>query len=442
MWDRIKRFLSFIIMAVCVIGVSVPTFAADAGDLSNLADIGEYGAWTTEHNREVLVGNMKSDIEAFQSGSELEYIETGVPIEAKLGIILMKALSHVAEVLNASLVRFVIIFLIAAYCFWVMFQAYRLISATKAQVFAQSKVKTPDTIKDILKRGITLGIWLLLLGFGLPRLFGMIMGPVVALGSYVAHLILNAAAANGGYALSDTCAAIHTYAAEHMTNSPIIDTNFAADIICVPTRMSEFYYGSIKYGWEIMISGLGVSTFSFLTGLIFVILFTYAAFKFAITAFGVIADLFLVVILLPFTAISETLAKTDYEGIAGKIYNGFLGLFNPETFSLSNQIKKFVDASIYFVSLAIVVAIGGALLANGLQIDPLTHIATPMNGDRITMLLIGALVAYVATHADDVAKIIGGGIEYTLGTELSKDAKTLYNSTKKKIEELIKAAKK
>ncbi len=433
-------------MAICVVGIFVPNCSADVGsNLTGFADVGDYGAWATEHNREVLVGNMKSDIETFQSNSERDYIETGVPIEAKLGIIFIKALSHVAEILNASLVRFVIIFLIAAYGFWVMFQAYRLISETKAQVFASSKVKTPDTVRDIIKRGITLGIWLLLLGFGLPRLFGLIMGPIIALGSYIAHLILNAAAANGGYELSDTCAAIHTYAAEHMKNIAVFDkdfSTFAADIICIPTRMSEFYYGSIKYGWKIMASSLGISTFSFLTGLIFVILFTYAAFKFAITAFGVIADLFLVVILLPFTAISETLAKTDYDGIAGKIYNGFLGLFNPESFSLSNQIKKFVDASIYFISLAIVVAIGGALLANGLQIDPVTHIASPLNGDRITMLLIGALVAYVATHADEVAKIIGGGIEYTLGTELSKDAKTLYNSTKKKIEELIKAAKK
>ena len=433
MRNVIKRFLSIIMMAVCLIGISAPICVAES-NLSGFGDIGDFGKWATEHNREILVGNMKSDIETFQSGSELEYIETGVPIEAKLGVIFIKALSHVADILNASLVRFVIIFLIAAFVFWVMFQAYRM--------FSNSKASTKDTIKDIVKRAVTLGIWLLLLGFGLPRLFGMIMGPIVSFGSYIAHLILNAAASNGGYALSDTCAAIHTYTAQHMANTYIIDSEFAADIICVPTRMSEFYYGSIKYGWQVMISGLGLSTFSFLTGLIFVILFTYAAFKFAITAFGVIADLFLVVILLPFTAISETIAKTDYDGIAGKIYNGFLGLFNPESFSLSNQVKKFVDASVYFVSLAIVVAIGGALLANGLQFDPISHIATPLNGDRITMLLIGALVAYISTHAGDVAKTIGGGIEYTLGTELSNDAKNLYKETKKKIVEVIKAAKK
>lgn len=432
MRNVIKKFLLVLIMAVCVIGICAPGYSAT----SNLgfSDVGDFGSWATEHNREVLVGNMRTDIETFQEGYEREYIETGVPVEAKLGIVLIQALSHISEILNASLVRFVIIFLIAAFVFWAMFQAYRIIT--------DSKLSTKDGVQGIIKRGVTLGIWLIVLGFGLPRLFGMIMGPIMAFGSYISHLILDTVASYGGYALSDTCAAIRTYAAQHLTNTSVIDSEFAADIICVPTRMSEFYYGSIKYGWKIMASSLGLSAFSFITGLIFVILFTYAAFKFAITAFGVIADLFLVVILLPFTAIAETLDKTEYGGIAGQIYNGLLGLFNPKEFKLSNQIKKFVDAAIYFVSLAITVAIGGALLANGLRIDPTTHLVTIINGDRITMILIGALVAYIATHTGDVAKLIGGGIEYTLGTELSKDAKTLYDDAKKKVMEIIKAAKK
>ena len=293
-----------------------------------------------------------------------------------------------------------------------------------------------------MKRGAVLGVWLLILNFGLPKLFGMIMGPIISFGSYISNMILDATAANGGYALSDTCAAIRAYAATHMTDTSVVTTEFAGDIICLPARMSGFYHGAIKYGWEILVSGLGVRTFSVIVGLALVIIFTYAAFKFMIAAFGVIADLFLVVILLPFTAISETINKTDYEGMAGKIYNGFLGLFNAESFSLSNQAKKFIDAAIYFVSLAIAVSIGGALLANGLEFNPVTHIVSIPNGDTVTMLLIGALVAYVATHVDDIAKLIGGGIEYTLGTELSNDAKTLYKSTKKRIAEVIKAAKK
>ena len=117
-------------------------------------------------------------------------------------------------------------------------------------------------------------------------------------------------------------------------------------------------------------------------------------------------------------------------------------MFNTESFSLSAQVKKFIDASVYFIALSIAVAIGGALLANGLQIDSQTHIIKIIKGDRITMMLIGALVAYIAVHVDDIAKTLGGGIEYTLGTELSNDVTNLYKGAKKRLEEFIKNVKK
>ena len=192
-------------------------------------------------------------------------------------------------------------------------------------------------------------------------------------------------------------------------------------------------------------AGLGTSTFTFLMGLVFVVLFIYTAFKFAFVAFGVIADLFLVVILLPFTAIAETVQKTEYKGIAGDIYNGFLGIF--KTSNLSSQVRKFIDAAIYFVALAIVVSIGGALLGGAVQLNSETHTISILDGNVMTLLLTGALVAYIATHADDIAKSIGGkamsnAVDASVGTNLQKDLKTLYNDTKKKAEEFIKALKK
>jgi hypothetical protein len=156
--------------------------------------------------------------------------------------------------------------------------------------------------------------------------------------------------------------------------------------------------------------------------------------------FGVVADLFLVIIMLPFTAIAENVNKTSYDGIAGNIYNGFLGLFKSS--DLSSQIKKFVDATIYFISFSIMIAIGGALLASAISLNNSGHTITIINGDVMTLLLTGALVAYIASHAEEFAKSIGGGIEYAMGTDLQKDLKTLYNDTKKRATEFIKALKK
>ena len=266
MKNVLKKFLSFVFV-VCIV------FCGTARALDfNLAtgDIGEYGAFTTEHNRNELVQTVQNDLNGFQSGFEREYVETGVPIEAKLGVSFMRALTYTAHILDGSLVRFVKIFLIVAFIFWVMFEAYRIIK--------EDKVKAMPTIEDIIKKAVVLAMWLILLGIGLPRLFGMIMGPIVAFGSYVANLILDTVSQIGGFELSDTCAAIRNYALTHMTDTSIIDATTAADIMCVPTRMSGFYYGAIKFGWQLMGAGLGTSTFTFLMGLIFGFIFGHNTF--------------------------------------------------------------------------------------------------------------------------------------------------------------------
>lgn len=427
----IKRFLSIICITFVITIFATPTIADSTGNIVT-GDIGDFGTWTTEHNQNELLNNVKNDLNAFESEYGHEYVEAGVPIEARLGIVFVRALSYVSQILDSSLVRFVNIFLVIAFIFWVMLYAYQMITDG-------GKTKPMDAFQEIAKKGAILAIWLILLGGGIQWFFGAIMGPIFGFSSYVSNLILNATTESGGYALADNCAAIHTYATTHLGNNQIFTPEFAANIMCVPARLSGFYYGAIKFGWNLVVSGLGVSTFTLLVGLILVCLFIYTAFKFMFVAFGVVADLFLVIIMLPFTAIAETVNKTSYKGIAGDVYNGFLGLFKSS--NLSSQIKKFVDASIYFISLSIIIAIAGALLASAVQLNSDTHLITVLNGDVVTLLLTGALVAYLAAHADEFAKTIGGAIDYAIGSDLQKDLKTVYNDTKKKAEAFIKALK-
>ena len=82
------------------------------------------------------------------------------------------------------------------------------------------------------------------------------------------------------------------------------------------------------------------------------------------------------------------------------------------------------------------------MLGGAVQLNTQTHIISILDGNVITLLMTGALVAYIATHADEIAKSIGGGIDAGIGTNLQKDLKTLYTDTKKKAEEFIKALKK
>mgnify|MGYP000077970950 FL=1 len=205
-----------------------------------------------------------------------------------------------------------------------------------------------------------------------------------------------------------------------------IDANAAADMLCVPTRLSGFFYTAVVAGFKWMLAGIGHSMFTFVVGLTFVVLFVYLGFKFAFMALGVIADLFLAVFMLPFTAVVETVGKTSYKGIAGTIYNGFLGLFKVE--SLQSQIMRFINAAIYFVSLSIVIAVCGALLAGAVDADLATHVPSINNSNFFVTLLTAMLVAYLANRADEIAKKIGGSIDASMGDKIKQDGKKLLNN--------------
>ena len=427
-----KKFLSKISIAIMALIFCVPhSFALDEPAVVT-GDIGDFGTWATEPNRQAILTDITNDVNALTSKFNQQYANTGVPVEAKLGVALVGGLAFVTEILDMSLVKFVSVFLVIAFLFLLSFDIYKKMT--------DGKGISKDDIKDWVKRSVILAIWLVLLGGGLRQLFSLLMGPIVGLGSYISGMIIDSVFATGNVQISDTCLAIKQYAASNLGTSSVIDAETAGNIMCVPTRLSEFYYSAIKYGWSLVVGGLGVSVFTVLVGLAFVALFTYAAFKFAFVAFGVISELFLVIIMLPFTAINETIGKTTYTGIPGQIFNSFLGLFKSS--SLSDQVNKFIQTAIYFISMAIVVAIGGAILANAVSLNQKTGALTVVNGDTLTLLISGALVAYLAMHIDDIVKQIGGAIDFAkdksnLGTVLEGDVMNILKDQKNKAVKFI-----
>ena len=205
-----------------------------------------------------------------------------------------------------------------------------------------------------------------------------------------------------------------------------IDADAVANLMCVPTRLSGFFATAIAAGWQWVITGIGTSAFTVLVGVAFICIFVYIGFKFALMALGVIVDLFLGILMLPFTAIAETLGKTSYKGIAGDIFNGFLGLFNPE--SLSVQIQRFIQAAIYFVALSVIIALCAALLSGTITTDMSTQIPTLENNGFIVPLLTGCLVAYLANHGGKIAEQWGGKVNAAFGTDLGANVKKMLGS--------------
>lgn len=236
--------------------------------------------------------------------------------------------------------------------------------------------------------------------------------------------------------MPDTCDAIHKYATEHISSTNLLKPSAAADIMCIPTRLAGFCYTAVAVGWEWVAYGIGRSVFSLLCGGAMIGGFIYLAWKFAFIAFGVIADLFLGIIMLPFTAISECISSTSYKGIMGNIYNGFTKLFSTE--SLQAQIMRFINAALHFVVLSIVIAICTALLSGIMHITSDTEIPQFDNPNIWIAMFVMALTWYLASHASEIATEIGGAIDSSMGDTLKKDIQTLWGDTKKHAKEWYK----
>lgn len=420
---KIVKFLSKIILCTIVV-VTLGASSGFAASNAPTGEIGNYGKWTTDYNRSVLINTAKQDMQQFQAGLQAkQLVKDYVPVEAKIGLALMKALSSIGKILDVSLVRFTIIFILIAYIFWVTLEAYYLI---------KTGANARKTVEKIIKKGALVAIWLIILQASPAQIFMWIMAPIISISSYLSDLILNSVTSITGVALPDTCGAIHAYVAAHPSSAMLIDANSAASILCVPTRLSGVFYTAVAAGWHWMVEAIGHSAFTFVVGATFVVLFVYNIFKFAFMALGVIVDLFLVVFMLPFTAITETLGKTpynenlgetSYKGIAGTIYDGFIALFKAE--SLQVQIMRFVNAAIYFVSLSIVVALCVALLSGIINTNLASEIPTFDNLHFMTALLTGLLVSYFANQSDKIAKNLGGNIRAEFGDKVKGSLKTL-----------------
>ena len=429
--NTLKRIFAKIIVAVITMVIVMPCATYAATSNLPMADVGDYGNWATPDNIDLFKTDITHDMEQFQPEP---IVSDYVPFEAKIGLAMMNGFSMIADVLDSSLVRFAIIFMILAYIFWAMFEAYNMIKNGSSAM---------DFAVNLFKKGGVIIIWSIILQFGPTQVFMWIMGPIISVGTYMSNLILNAIAGAIGTELPDTCAAIRDYAAANTSGNMLIDTNAAADILCVPTRLSGFFTTAVVAGWKWMIAGIGTSAFTVLVGATFIVIFLYTGFKFLLMGLGVIMDLFLSVLMLPFTAIAETIKSTSYKGIAGDIFNGFLGLFKPE--SLQNQIQRFINAAIYFVSLSIVIAVCAALLSGTVDANLASEIPTLENDGFIITLLTGCLVAYLANRADKIAtEDIGGKIDASFGKKFGDDVKRLGKNTYgfgKKVVDIIRKKK-
>lgn len=421
----VKQILKKIFIAlVCVCCISGAAVAVETNE--PLGDIGEYGNWINFDNNEQFNNQLSHDVTIFQNRFESNLRSTDfVPIEVRLGLIFMKALSAIDVILQMSLVRYTIMFLFIMYAFWIALEAYKTMRDTNDY---------KNVFYDIFKKGMIIAVWVLILNYGPAKIFNMLITPVMALGTYLSSFILDAVAETYNVDIPDTCAAIHNYVDGQVAAQTAVQSNFkllvdadaAANIMCLPARLSVYFYHATATGFRWMISGFGHSTVAIIVGAISIIIFVKCIFKYAFMTLGIVADLFLTLLMLPFTAIAEAMPSTKESNYAGQIFSGILKLFN--TKKLSDVISVFINTTIYFASLAIVIAICAALLSSVIRPgqDNTFTVASGM-----TTLLTGCFILYLANKAEELAAKIGGKIDNSLGQKLQSDAKTFWGDTKK-----------
>ena len=419
-----KIFSKFLICILCLVCLHGTSFAV--GNVPS-GEIGDFGNWLTEDNLRTVSDNMSGNFTSFQSNFQTNVNSEGfVPLEVKIGLTFMRALSSIDSVLQNSLVRFTVIFLFIMYAFWVALEAYKLI---------RDSGDYKKALYDIFTKGILIAAWVMILNYGPAKIFNMIITPIINMGTYISDFILDAVAKTYNATIPDTCSAIHDYVNTNSTSEMLIDKESAANIMCLPARISVFFYKAtaVALSW-IAVGGFGHSATAVVVGAICTVIFIKCIFKYAFMTLGVVADLFLTLLLLPFTALAESMPTTSEKNYVGQIFNGLLKIFN--TKKLSDVISVFINTAVYFVSLSIVISICAALLTHIISVSP--NNVYSINSAMPTVLC-GCLALYLAGKSDEYAKKIGGSIDNSFGEQLKNDTKTIWNNTKSFAGKLVKA---
>ena len=327
-----------------------------------------------------------------------------VPIEARIGVMFMSALTDVITALYETVIPFLNALIIALLMFWFFMETW-----------VKMKSGDPKWLefgKEVALKMAWASFWMWLINNNPGEIFMWMMAPLIAVGTVIADTILNTAANVIGTNLPDSCAAIHQWLAGR--DDLLITGSQAADLICLPTRPLWFLYTTVWAGFLWILSGLAqFNPLMVIMGLIFVILFVYNIFTFAFRALGVIMDLFFILMFLPFTAMSEAVkGGTSYDGPGAEIWNAFASFIKGA--QLTDQIQRFARVIIYFILLSIVASLAIALLST---VNPFEL------GNFFTILVVGCMVSYLLSKVttENISK--GFDVDDSFGTELYEQAK-------------------
>ncbi len=379
-----------------------------------------------------IADQTKNQIPSASYMSDSNYI----PVEIRLGSIIIDGFGFINEMLYPFFANLLTTLLIIFLAFWLSGEAYQMINSGKTSL-------TNGT--TIVKKIFLVIIWTAIIQSNPAQVFAYIMGPIIQMGSNITDFIITAMT---GMPLDNTCDNIHRMVQNNTDTSflqyPLLSPEAKANILCLTARISKLYTQFIVLGFKWMGQGLLLQPLTFLIGLTLVIMFIYIGFKFMLETIGIIIDLIIALLLLPFCAIKECfsggISYKGLEGIPQQLFGSIVSIFSFGDYK--GLITKILKSVLYFWILAIIIGICYEMMAYTLNLNPniLDSATLPSQGDMgfMTILLAGILTCYLIKKAPEYAKTMGGAFDSPTGESLKSETKKLYDWTKKAITDMMK----
>ncbi|MDR0319556.1 MAG: hypothetical protein LBH81_02340 [Rickettsiales bacterium] len=334
----------------------------------------------------------------------------GVPLDIRAGLLVVEGLSTVAMLIYKNLIDVIIWLLFIFFAFWWGLEAWSV-------VYAKSKIS--DTVKKAVKKGIIITVAVFVLKSNPAEWFMILMSAVARVGNYAADLFLTEAT---GMGISQSCAAVHAMVVAGGNSFGFLGPENVASVLCMTGRITEFFWTALSQSFALIGTGIGTNVALAVLGVAGVALFLWCAVKFTIMTLGVVVDMTLMLMFLPFVAFKESFkdgwskdapfASAIFERIANSFGGG----------DISGQIKKLVQVLIYIIAVALISSIC-YLLMKGILAE---------NGNSMVYTLLGgALCAYLISQTDKIATQMGGAVDKEWTGKIQENVNSLAAAAKK-----------
>ncbi|MDR0448902.1 MAG: hypothetical protein LBG89_00365 [Rickettsiales bacterium] len=363
-----------------------------------------------------ILSGLKNSVPAYA-----DFRADNIPLDIRASMFVIEGLSTIAMIVYKNLLDVMIWLLVVFFAFWFGLEAWSVM---------ETKTPIGDAAKKIVKKAAIISVAIFVLNTNPAEWFMMFLGAAAHVGNYAADLFLGAAT---GMGVAQTCGDTLAYVALHGGSFGFLGPENVANVICMTGRITEFFWTGLSESLALIKSGIGSNVAFSVMGVAGAALFLWCVVRFAILTLGVVVDMTLMLMFLPFAAFKESFKDgwPKDAGAAGAMIEKIANAFGGD--DISGQIRKFVQVIIYVIAISIVASICYLLMKGVAQ----------QNGNNFIYLALGgAVCAYMISQTEKIAEMMGGVVDREWAGEIRKNLESLATAAQKYGKNALSIAKK